>query len=153
MRVIFDANVILSYLLAPNPQGTIARIVETSLAADDINVLLPPELAREIVDTAMNKPYFRGKISRERMARVLGYLTTHAQTLPELEDQLRGFVRDQKDDYLIAYGLVHDVDFLVTGDQDLLILRQVHGLKVLTPAGYLQTLNRELPGSANEPDS
>lgn len=140
MRVIFDANVILSYLLTPDPLGTIALIVETSLVADDITVLLPPELVRETTDRAMNKPYFRGKISRERMESVLGYLSAHTEPLPELEEELKGYVRDQKDDYLVAYGLVHDADFLVTGDQDLLILRRVHDLRIVAPAAYLRII-------------
>jgi uncharacterized protein len=140
MRVILDANVFLSYLLTPDSHGTITLIVETSLLADDITVLLPPELLRETADRAMNKPYFRGRVPRNHVEQVLAHLTTYAETLPDLEDEWKDLVRDRKDDYLVAYGLVHDADYLVTGDQDLLVLRQVHNLRIVTPVEYLQLI-------------
>ena len=68
-------------------------------------------------------------------------LTTHAKALPELEEELDRYVRDQKDDYLVAYGLVHDADFLVTGDQYLLVLQQVEHLRIVTPTAYLRIIS------------
>ena len=37
-----------------------------------------------------------------------------------------------KDDYLLAYGLMGGADYLVTGDEDLLTLGDVEGLKIVS---------------------
>ena len=42
------------------------------------------------------------------------------------------FSRDPKDDYLIAYAVVGEADFLVTGDKDLLVLRQIGDVRIVT---------------------
>ena len=140
MRVILDANVYISYLLSANPTGTITRIVETTLLSDDIDLLLPPELIREIVTSAMSKPYIRNRVTDERIESVLAMVASSSELLPESDEDFVRYVRDHKDDYLVAYSLINHADYLVTGDQDLLVLGQVHDLEIVSPATYLTIL-------------
>ena len=44
--------------------------------------------------------------------------------------------RDAKDDYLLAYALVGQADYLVTGDEDLLVLQEIEGLKIVNPTQF-----------------
>ncbi len=140
MRVILDANVYISYLLSANPTGTIARIVETTLLSDDIDLLLPPELIREIVTSAMSKPYIRNRVTNERIESVLAMVAARSELLQESDEDFVRYVRDHKDDYLVAYSLLNHADYLVTGDQYLLVLGQVHDLQIVSPATYLTIL-------------
>jgi putative PIN family toxin of toxin-antitoxin system len=45
--------------------------------------------------------------------------------------------RDPRDDKFLELALAGRADFLLTGDADLLALRQFHGTAILTPAAYL----------------
>ncbi len=61
--------------------------------------------------------------------------------LPRL-DEIASFSRDPKDDYLVAYGIVNEAEYLITGDQDLLVLDRVGELQELTPAAFLEVARR-----------
>lgn len=99
MKVLFDANVLLSFLLAPDPYHTVVWIVETCLNAPDIHVLAPAELIQGTDETAFTKPYFRAKLSPTRVETFLSQLTTQAQLPPTLQAEVARYVRDQDDDY------------------------------------------------------
>ena len=143
MKVLFDANVLLSFLLAPDPNQTVAWVVRTCLAAPDIEVLAPPELIEETVNKAFTKPYFRGKLTRSQVEHFLVQLTAQVQTPHTLAGELARYGRDPDDDYLVAYGLVLDANYLVTGDRDLLVLGQVAQLRIITPAAFRHILKEQ----------
>jgi predicted nucleic acid-binding protein len=48
--------------------------------------------------------------------------------------------RDIKDDYLLAYALVGRADYLVTGGEDLLVLGDVEGVKIVRPAEFWRVI-------------
>jgi uncharacterized protein len=140
MKVIFDANVLLSYLLAPDPSQTVAWIVQVCLRAPEIQVLVPIELIRETTETPFTKPYFQGKLSPAYVTRFLVQLTHQGEVPPVLSEEIAAYVRDRDDDYLVAYGLILEADYLVTGDRDLLALRRIEQLAVVTPAAFRRIL-------------
>ena len=57
---------------------------------------------------------------------------------PEIKIDL---CRDPKDNQFLELGIDARVDFLVSGDQDLLSLKKVKGLKIVTPKQLLDILN------------
>lgn len=140
MKVLFDANVLLSFLLAPDPYQTVAWVVRTCLAAPDIEVLAPTELIQETANKAFTKPYFQGKLARNQVEHLLAQLAAQTQTPPALAGEVARYGRDAGDDYLVAYGLLLEADYLVTGDRDLLALGQVVQLRIVTPATFRRLL-------------
>ena len=50
--------------------------------------------------------------------------------------------RDPKDNQFLELGIEARVDFLVSGDQDLLSLKKVKGLKIITPKQLLEFLEK-----------
>lgn len=50
--------------------------------------------------------------------------------------------RDPKDNQFLELGIGARVDFLVSGDQDLLSLKKVRGLKIVTPKQLLNLLEK-----------
>jgi predicted nucleic acid-binding protein len=62
--------------------------------------------------------------------------------VPRVESPIPAVTRDPKDDYLLAYALVGEADYLVTGDEDLLVLEgQISELEILTPRQFSQVLS------------
>ena len=62
------------------------------------------------------------------------------EPIPRITQPIPALTRDPKDDYLIAYALVGGADFLVTGDADLLVLKQIDSLKIVTAREFLARL-------------
>gem|GEM_PF-4285745 len=67
---------------------------------------------------------------------------THYQTEPRSSrpSTVASYVRDPDDDYLIAHGLMFDVDYIVTGDMAVRLLSQVGNLRIVTPAEFIDVL-------------
>ncbi len=66
-----------------------------------------------------------------------------SEIIPEINEPIPKVTRDWKDDYLLAYALVGQADYLVTGDNDLLVLQQVGNLSIVSPQEFLKTLQSE----------
>lgn len=141
MKVLIDTNIWLSYLLSPATPCSITTVVVASLTHDEINVLVPPELIAELAAKFATKRYFRVRIPRATIDTFIKHLTTLAELLPPLEE-IPPHTRDPKDDYLVAYGIVNEADYLVTGDADLLVLRRVGTLKIVSPADFVVILKK-----------
>jgi putative PIN family toxin of toxin-antitoxin system len=139
MKVILDTNVYLSYILAPDERSTITTIVTACLSLDEIDLLVAPEEITEFSDKAAAKRYFRTRIPHKMIDRFVTHLRTFSDIQPPPEE-LTAYSRDPGDDYLVAYGIVHEVDFLVPGDHDLLVLGAVGQLRIVSPAQFLAIL-------------
>ena len=68
MRIIVDANVWISYLLATTETQTVRQIVRVSfLESDHIQLIAPPELITEVVEKIQEKPFLRQHIRPEKV--------------------------------------------------------------------------------------
>lgn len=140
MRVLLDANVLISCLLAPAASRTNVGVVEACLEPG-ITLLWPPELAEEVRASIAKSGYLRARIMPEELDAFLEALATVAETLPGLPP-VEALSRDPKDDCLVAHGLVHGADYLVTGDSDLLVLARVQALRIVSPARFYALIPR-----------
>lgn len=138
MKVILDANIFLSYLLTPSTERIITNVVRACFS-DEIDLLVPPELLEEIVDKLQNKKYFRERVPQHLIDDFVQQMAAMT-ALTISPETLTAFSRDPDDDYLIAYGLVNEVDYLVTADLYLLVLRQIENLKIVAPKPFLDVL-------------
>jgi uncharacterized protein len=138
MRILVDANIFISYLLTPKKNGTIVATVESCFDAD-ITVILPSELIDEIIATRSRKRYLRSYISPDAMTKFLAALIMVSH-VPTLLTAFPSFTSDIKDDYLVAYALMENVEYLVTGDKQLASLENVEQTHIVDPVAYLQYL-------------
>lgn len=49
--------------------------------------------------------------------------------------------RDKDDDELLATSLVGQVEVILTGDQDLLVLKEFQGIKILSPRQFVEMMD------------
>src|SRR5436190_12251824 len=133
MRVLLDANILISFLLTPNSTGPIATIIE-AVYDGKFTLLLPRELINEVIEAVKAKPYLAKRVSAEETSKLLVNLLSAGELLAPLSDKVVLATRDPKDDYLLAYAVVYEADYLVTGDEDLLVLGDmVQGLRIVSP--------------------
>ncbi len=139
MRVILATNVLISYLLAPGQPRTITKVVEACLG-ENVELVLPQELLDELRTSIANSAYLNQRISEDQIEQFIAVLTTVATKPTKLADTFPEYTADPDDDYLVAYAVVHEVDYLVTGDPHLLVLDQVKGTTMILPAVFLDIL-------------
>ena len=145
MRVLIDTNVFISYLLAAaGARGTattpVAAVVGLALSGV-FTLLVPGELLDELEQALRTKPYSTNRITARETSDFIGALRATATLLPPLAARAPAVMRDPKDDYLLAQALVGGADYLVTGDQDLLVLGDaVAPLRIVTAAEFVRLL-------------
>jgi putative PIN family toxin of toxin-antitoxin system len=139
-RVFLDANIYISYLLRPSSEGPPATIVRAGLSGGITLVYADPTLL-EILDKVVGKPYLASHISTEMVDTLLQLLALTGERVAELPGPFPAIGRDRKDDYLIAHSLISNVDYLVSGDQDLLTLGSVDDLRIVSPADFARILS------------
>jgi predicted nucleic acid-binding protein len=82
------------------------------------------ELIQELVRNVRGKPWLVHRINEQLLDELVESLYAGAFILPAFDGILQRVVRDPGDDYLMAAAIEHSVDYLVTGDKDLLALLQ-----------------------------
>ena len=142
MRVLLDTNVLISYLLSPKPTSPIGYIVRACFQGD-CTLVLPQEVLEELETTATQRRHLRGKITAAQIRELVDLLTQISECIPSIPEAIPAVTRDPKDDYLLTYALVGQVDYLVTGDADLLSLGQVDPVKIVTPHQFQEILDKQ----------
>lgn len=130
MKIIIDTNVWISFLL-----GKRLSSLRDIFANNEIKIYISNTLLNEIRDVAGRKK-FQGKINPDSL--FLLYELIQQRCIFVTPDEISEiYVRDPKDTFLLQ--MAHDVsaDYLVTGDQDLLILKNFEGTNILTFAEFL----------------
>ncbi|HRO24267.1 MAG TPA: putative toxin-antitoxin system toxin component, PIN family, partial [Promineifilum sp.] len=72
-------------------------------------------------------------------------LRTVAEEIPRIEQTIPAIARDAKDDYLLAYAVVEQADYLVTGDKDLLVLEEIARVKIVSTVAFADLLSATTP--------
>jgi hypothetical protein len=137
MRVVIDPNLLVSYLLTH--RGPIAQIIDTHLAQEDFTLLGCVQLLEEL-DRVLRYSKFQRYFDDKTRLRFVALIASLSELL-DIPDQVPRLVRDPKDDYLIACALAGKADFLVSGDKDVLAVKAVETVKMVTAKQFLETLS------------
>ena len=139
LRVLLDANLFISFLLVPSGRSVPVRIVEAAIAGR-FALLLTDEILTEIRRKITTKPYLAGRISLADANAVLVALETVGELVSATGREVPVIGRDRKDDHVLIGAINGHADFLVSGDKDLLVLGQVDGVQIVSPADFLALL-------------
>lgn len=141
MKVLLDTNVFISHLLTPGRGGSIQVIIE-ALIAGRFTLLLPDDAIRELT-AAASRPHLANKVTPAQLALLRDLLQSVAVRIAPIEEAIPAIGRDRKDDYLIAYAVIGEADYLVTGDKDLLVLGEIAGVRIITTVAFAALLSTE----------
>jgi putative PIN family toxin of toxin-antitoxin system len=145
MKVLLDANVLLSYLLKPASGSASAAVVGRVLSRVDL-LVLPDEVVNESVRIVSTKPFFTQRVTIAGTQLLIDILRRISIQSPPLTTRHRQWTRDAKDDYLVAAALAAGVDYLISGDKDLLVLGDALApLKIRSPQAFLDELEGTNP--------
>ena len=144
LRVLLDANVYISYMLAPDAPGTIQQLMSAALEGQYV-LLLPRELLREMSEALARKGSLSRRTNPDERQELISRFSEIAEKIETLREEIPNVTRDRKDDYLLAYAVVAQADYLVTGDMDLLVLDPVGPVRIVRPADFLAVLREQSP--------
>jgi uncharacterized protein len=138
VRAVLDTNVIVSAFSSPRtPPG---RLLD-SMASDQTFELVLSSALLEEIERVLRYPKVRKLIlaTDDELQLQLDLLDTLAIPVSGQLD-LSGATRDPDDDRVLAAAVEGCADYLVTGDQDLLILREYEGIRIVAPRAFLKAL-------------
>lgn len=130
MRIVLDTNVLVSGILA---EGLCREIVETHLP--DHTPILSRRLWEELVYVLEEK--FGLTLDNLPLLGLYHRLATWVEP-----NELKPSVcRDCNDDWVLATALAGEAEAIVTGDDDLLILRRHRSVVIVSPRQFLERLH------------
>ena len=135
MRAVVDVNVLISGILSA--KGPSAEILRAS--RDGLFELVISEMLLTELDRALRYPKLRRRIPPEKAIAFTNWIRDHGTLAEDPEGPPPVGSRDPDDDYLLALAIDRRA-YLVTGDQDLLVLSD--DLPILTPAQFATTLRQ-----------
>lgn len=131
MKIVCDTNVLVAGLVA---EGLCRDIVKRRFSSVQLvtSRALLDELARVLrrkFDTDPNDvPFLEAYRDQATIVR--------PAALP------RAVCRDHDDDKVLAAAIAGKTDLIVTGDEDLLVLGQYRGIRILSPRQFVELLDR-----------
>ena len=133
MRAVVDANVLISGVLSA--KGSPAEVLRAS--RDGQFELIVSELLLAELKRTLAYPKLRQRIAPEKADAFVNWVRDHGTIAEDPAGPPPVSSRDPDDDYLLALASDRRA-YLVTGDQDLLVLS--NDLPILTPAQFAANL-------------
>ncbi len=132
MRVVFDTNTVISALLF---RGKLSVLIE-HWQQENITPLICEETRTEFLRVLV---YPKFKLNAEQIDILASHYLPYAETvtISEANENHLPKCRDNKDQIFLELAFNGRADFLVTGDEDLLVLRTQTPFEIITSADYL----------------
>ena len=138
MKLVLDTNIFISaFYWGGEPLKLINRIIE---GLDEL--FISNEILNETA-SVMAGPKFKTRAEiAEKYIRTIEKIGKKVF----ITGAIKGICRDKDDDDKIECGILGGADYLITGDDDLLVLKKYKKIKILTVKAFFDILNNE--GSA-----
>jgi len=133
MKVILDTNVFISSFAT---RGLCHSVFE--LCLDRFEIVISSFLIKEIRNVLKDKLILPEIFIKE----TLDYLSENATSV-EVNKLLSGVCRDPEDDHIIALADSAGANYIITGDEDLLILKKFGSTQIVTPRQFWEFLKKQ----------
>jgi len=131
VRLVLDTNVLLAAVLAP---GLCRELVRKHIHLYEIGC--SPALLEEFAEKLHHKLGFQPTDVPFFVAYRQRVILVEAPPLP------MPVCRDPDDDLVLATALMVRADVIITGDKDLLVLKEHRGVRILSPRQFLEIVGR-----------
>ena len=129
-RVVIDTNLWISFLISDKYNH-----LDKLLLNKKIKVIFSAELLEEFTAVVF-RPKFRKYFNETEIDHLLTHLSTHSEFVKVKSKT--NICRDLKDNFLLSLCEDGKVDYLITGDEDLLILKKYKRTSILRISDYFK---------------
>ena len=136
MRAVLDTNVLVSALLWHGPSNALLAHAR----AATIDLIISAALLDELADVIARRKF---SAILERTTRTPEHILSELRVLAEVviaPPLPKPVCRDPDDDAVLACALAGQADLIVSGDDDLLVLKEFQGIRIIKPAEALRLL-------------
>ena len=141
MRIVADTNTVLSGLLWQGPPRRLMDLARQRVFTPCTSATLLAEFAEVIARDKFAQRVLAAGLSAAEL--VQDY--TRLAQIVEPQPLPAPVTRDPDDDHVLACALAAQANLIVSGDKDLLDLREYQGIPILTTADALQHINTVKP--------
>ena len=134
LRVVLDTNVVISALLF---QGIPSRLVSL-WQSDRFRILLSRPILEEYIKSFSYPKFNLTEI--EVKAIIHEEILPFSESVTEISLQGIPFPRDPHDQKFLACAKSGKADYLISGDKDLLVLKIVGKIPIITPTEFLELI-------------
>ena len=129
-KIILDTNLWISFLITKK-FTQIDKLIESK----KITLIFSEELIAEFIDVA-KRPKFEKYFSKKDIEKILSYFDEFGKLIKVKSDiQL---CRDEKDNFLLNLSVDSKADYLITGDNDLLVLEKIERTKIMNFTEFIK---------------
>jgi len=136
IRAVIDTNILIRALI--KPRGTVGPIL-TLLRAGVYELITSEPLLEELI-AKLALPRIRNKyhLTDEDIGTFLAFIMLRGRIVhPE---RTINVCRDPRDDMVLEAAVAGGADYIVTGDDDLLVLGEFEGIEITGPRAFLERL-------------
>ena len=133
IKVILDTNWYVSATINHRSRRTLYQI----LANKFISVLYSTELLKEYKEV-MGREKFQKIVSEKQIRRFISLVLPKLSEI-KIHSQVKAS-RDSNDNYLLSMSVDANADFLITGDNDLLVLKKIGNTEIVAMDAFKRTM-------------
>jgi len=139
-KIVLDTNVLVSALI--NPHGKPAQIINY-VFENKIRLFTSPSIMEEL-ERVLSYPKLmkRHGLNSEELKEFISDLLS-IMSLIEEEKIIEVIMEDPSDNKYLSCAIDAKVDFIISGDIHLLNLGEYEGIRIVTPAQFLEIMERE----------
>ena len=134
MKVVIDVNIKISGLLWSGPPNEVIRLIRCKKIISYISA----ELELELITTLRRKKFQPRLQQRQQTAEGLSTIARSLSECIEIAQISINQLREPKDEKILATAKAATAAYLITGDQDLLVLHPFEAISILTPTQFLE---------------
>lgn len=133
IRAVVDTNILIRSLIKPH--GTVGPIISRLRGGDYILVYSAPLVDELVAKLSLPRIQVKYHIRLEEIEALVALIVLQGErVIPTRKVKL---CRDPKDDMFIEAALAGEAQYVVTGDDDLLILKKFETVRFVTPRAFL----------------
>ena len=123
-RIILDTNLWINFLISKDFSKLDNRIFSRETI-----LIFSQELLNEFI-SVVGRPKFINYFSQANIVEILDFIDQQAEFVEVTSDIKK--CRDEKDNFLLSLAIDGNADFLITGDKDLLVLKEIGETQIIT---------------------
>ncbi|MBI4008634.1 putative toxin-antitoxin system toxin component, PIN family [Candidatus Roizmanbacteria bacterium] len=139
MKIVLDTSIIIAFLLSKG-KSNLTEIIK--LAKDQrINIITCKEIFWELQNTIhLDKVKKFSSYKPRLIAQFIAWYKYSTTFISLPSSRISSVSRDLNDNIYLQLAKLHNIDYIITGDKDLLVLKKISNTKIVTPERFIKNL-------------
>jgi len=137
VRAVVDTNVIISGIISK--KGIPHKILKAA-SIKKFLLITSEEINKEILKVLRQSHIYKKYKITEQDILFINYVLNETSVMTKGVYKISSILKDKEDEKFLSCALEGNADYIISGDNDLLSIKQYHGIKIITPSGFLKRI-------------